>query len=80
MAARRRDKLEGNAKLMKHPLILPTDLSDEKQARGMIEKTVKHFGRIDVLINNAASIIVSRSDELKSEDLLKAYNSRHDFH
>jgi NAD(P)-dependent dehydrogenase (short-subunit alcohol dehydrogenase family) len=75
MAARRRGNLEENAALMKNSLILPTDMSDEEQARAMVDATVRQFGRIDVLINNAAAIIVSRADEVKSEDLLRSFKT-----
>ncbi|MBN2159079.1 MAG: SDR family NAD(P)-dependent oxidoreductase [Spirochaetes bacterium] len=75
MAARRREKLEENAARMKHPLVLPTDLSDEQQAVAMVDRTVEHFGKIDVLINNGAAIIVSRADEVKSEDLLRSFKT-----
>ena len=34
-------------------LIIPTDVSLEDDCRRLVEKTVEHFGRIDVLINNA---------------------------
>jgi len=36
---------------------------------------VKRFGRLDILINNAASIIVARSEEVLAEDLLKAFRT-----
>ncbi|MBP7734585.1 MAG: SDR family NAD(P)-dependent oxidoreductase [Spirochaetes bacterium] len=75
MAARRKESLEANAALMKNALVLPTDMADEQQAIAMVEKTVKHFGRIDVLINNAAAIIVSRADEVKSDDLLRSFRT-----
>jgi NAD(P)-dependent dehydrogenase (short-subunit alcohol dehydrogenase family) len=75
VAARREDKLNQTAKDMKNPLVLPTDLSDYNQAADMVDKTVRHFGRIDILINNAASIIVSRSDELSPDDMLRAYRT-----
>jgi len=75
MAARRRENLEENAARMKNALVLPTDLSDERQAVAMVEKTVEHFGRIDVLINNAAAIIVSRADEVTSDDLLRSFRT-----
>jgi len=75
MAARRKENLAENAARMKSALVLPTDMSDERQAVAMVEKTVKHFGRIDVLINNAAAIIVSRADEVRSEDLLRSFRT-----
>ena len=35
-------------------LSLVTDVTDEFQARTMVERTLQEFGRIDILINNAA--------------------------
>jgi len=39
-------------------LSVATDVSDKLQVHKMVERTIKHFGRIDVLINNAARIPV----------------------
>ncbi|MBN2080109.1 MAG: SDR family NAD(P)-dependent oxidoreductase [Spirochaetes bacterium] len=73
MAARRKELLDEIAKSMRDPLVLKTDLADEKQARAMVEKTVRYFGRIDILINNAVLSIVESSDRIKGEDLLRAF-------
>jgi NAD(P)-dependent dehydrogenase (short-subunit alcohol dehydrogenase family) len=35
------------------PLLIPADVSDEDSARAMIDRTLQHFGQIDVLVNNA---------------------------
>lgn len=32
---------------------IPTDVSDAGQVRAMVNKTLEHFGQIDVLVNNA---------------------------
>ena len=34
-------------------LVVPADVSDEKQVKQMVDKVIAGFGRIDVLINNA---------------------------
>ena len=34
-------------------LLIPADLTDAKQAASLVEHAVAHFGRLDVLINNA---------------------------
>ena len=60
--------------MLQGALVVPTDLSDEKEAKAMIDKTFEHFGRIDVLINNAATIRMSRADSLDPELLRKAFN------
>lgn len=55
LAARSVDKLETLAKsLPAESLIIPTDMSQPDQVRAMVEKTVQKFGRIDILVNNAA--------------------------
>jgi len=74
MSARRQEKLNDLSARMHHPLVIATDLSSEAAARTMVRRVIDHYGRIDVLINNAASIIVSRSDAVKPADLLSAFN------
>jgi NAD(P)-dependent dehydrogenase (short-subunit alcohol dehydrogenase family) len=39
-------------------LIIASDLTDKDQARNLIQHSINHFGRIDVLINNAGIIEV----------------------
>jgi acetoacetyl-CoA reductase len=34
-------------------ITLQADISDEHQAKALIDKTIEHFGRLDILINNA---------------------------
>ncbi|MFZ4521513.1 MAG: SDR family NAD(P)-dependent oxidoreductase [Bacteroidales bacterium] len=72
IAARRKEKLVKLAERMNNPLVLAVDLSDENAARDMVQRVVERYGRIDVLINNAASIIVSKADTVNPSDLLKA--------
>jgi len=66
MAARRRERLEENAARMRDPLVVPTDLSDMAQATAMVERTLEHYGRLDVLINNAAMIPMARADGIRT--------------
>lgn len=75
IAARRKEKLDELAAKMHDPLILTVDLCDELSARQMVRSVVAQFGRIDVLINNAASIIVAKSDTVSPTDLLKAFST-----
>ncbi|MEK6962802.1 MAG: SDR family oxidoreductase [Nanoarchaeota archaeon] len=37
-------------------LLVQADVADEKQVKAMVEKTVKEFGKIDVLVNNAGLV------------------------
>jgi short-subunit dehydrogenase len=53
LAARSRDKLNQLAAELPDSFAIPTDMRSEKDIRNMTEKVLEHFGRIDVLINNA---------------------------
>ena len=37
-------------------IAVPTDVSDSAQANALIDAAIQHFGRVDVLINNAALV------------------------
>lgn len=39
-------------------LLIPADLTDQTQANSLVEHAIEHFGRIDVLVNNAGIIEV----------------------
>lgn len=53
LVARSKDKLEKLSKSLQNSLVIQTDMADENQIKEMVAKTVKHFGRVDILINNA---------------------------
>jgi NAD(P)-dependent dehydrogenase (short-subunit alcohol dehydrogenase family) len=56
-------------------LAIPTDLSDPEQVASMVEHTAAEFGRLDILINNAAVTFVGDLDiALKRHDLVMAIN------
>jgi NAD(P)-dependent dehydrogenase (short-subunit alcohol dehydrogenase family) len=58
---------------MNHPFILTVDLTADGAARKMVNDVVAHFGTIDILVNNAAQIIVAPSELITADDLLQAY-------
>lgn len=50
---------------------LPADLSDLLQVQRVIEETVRHFGRLDVLINNVGQAAVGTIADLNPDDFRK---------
>jgi short-subunit dehydrogenase len=53
LVARSKDKLDALAKELPGSLAITADMTKAPQIRKMIRQAKKHFGRIDVLINNA---------------------------
>jgi NAD(P)-dependent dehydrogenase (short-subunit alcohol dehydrogenase family) len=57
LAARRRESLEAVAAeveaLGRRVVIVPTDISQAEQTKNLAECTFQHFGRVDILVNNA---------------------------
>ena len=57
LASRNKKALEGLAKELKplpgRGLVVPTDVADREAVKAMVERTVKEFGSIEVLVNNA---------------------------
>ena len=56
-------------------LVLPTDISDVSQIRGMVDKTQKHFGKIDILVNNAAWTVTADALDVSEEEWDKTIDS-----
>lgn len=58
-------------------LALPTNLAHEEDVERMVAATVEHFGRLDVLVNNAAITFPGDLDvPMKRYDLMMAVNLR----
>jgi NAD(P)-dependent dehydrogenase (short-subunit alcohol dehydrogenase family) len=46
------------------PLIVQVDVRNPEQVDELVERTLKHFGRIDILVNNAAGNFICRAEDL----------------
>lgn len=75
LVSRRKEKLESIASRLQDAFVIQADLEDPLAAVRMIDETVVKYGRLDILVNNAACIIVVPSEEVQPEDLLKAFHT-----
>jgi len=80
IAARRLEALEEAADELRRlgaPEVLPlaVDVTDPRQVEEMVQRTVEHFGRIDVLINNAGIISVGPIETMTLDDFRTAMDT-----
>jgi NAD(P)-dependent dehydrogenase (short-subunit alcohol dehydrogenase family) len=72
LAARREDRLAALAASLDVPgdraLIAPTDVTLESQVQRLIDRTLEHFGRIDIVVNNAGVIARTPIAEIQEAD------------
>lgn len=52
-------------------LIVKTDVSEKEQCKSLIEETIKKYGRIDTLINNAGITMWTRFEDITDIDLFE---------
>ena len=68
IGSRNAEHLERGSAELRHagldPLCVQVDVRNPEQVDEMVERTVRHFGRIDILVNNAAGNFVSRAEDL----------------
>ena len=66
LAARNLPRLEETAKAIKakggRAIAIQTDISDHEQVKRMVARTIDEFGRIDILVNNAARGTFNNAD------------------
>ena len=65
LVARSKDKLEKLANDLADAIAVPADMSKIEEIKMMVKQTQEHFGRIDILINNAGrgyDVPVERTD------------------
>ena len=50
--------------LVEDPLCVQVDVRNPEQVDEMVQRVLRHFGRIDILVNNAAGNFVCRAEDL----------------
>ena len=72
LVGRTREKLELVEKEIKDlggkALVIPADVTTYKNAEKIIEKTLEHFGKIDILFNNAGTFRAGTIETMSNED------------
>ncbi len=68
LAARRAERLDALASQLPDALAVPCDVADDDAARGLIATAIDHYGRVDVLVNNAGlSDAIHRAEDADIE-------------
>jgi short-subunit dehydrogenase len=72
LAARSADRLAGAAEELRaqghEALAVPTDMRDPRAVEQLVERAIAHYGRIDVLVNNAGQAAAGTVAEVRIED------------
>jgi NAD(P)-dependent dehydrogenase (short-subunit alcohol dehydrogenase family) len=68
IASRNSENLERGSAELRHagfdPLCVQVDVRNPEQVDEMVQRTRRHYGRIDVLVNNAAGNFICRAEDL----------------
>ena len=68
IASRNSENLEHGSAELRHagldPLCVQLDVRNPEQVDEMVQRVIRHFGRIDVLVNNAAGNFICRAEDL----------------
>jgi short-subunit dehydrogenase len=78
LAARRTERLQGLAEELKgqgiEAFFQPVDITNHDEIKRWVDTTVEHFGRIDVLINNAGVGCVGKMANVRMEQLRDVFD------
>ncbi|XP_035440460.2 17-beta-hydroxysteroid dehydrogenase 14-like [Spodoptera frugiperda] len=71
LVGRNQEKLNNVSKKCGNPLIIAADVSKDEDAKRVIEETLRYFGQIDVLVNNAG---ITGSSKILEDGAIQAYD------
>src|SRR4028119_1003676 len=70
--ARRKERLDGVVEGISRDggkaIAVECDVTDERQAHALVERAIEKFGRIDVLVNNAGVMLLSKVEKGLSDE------------
>ncbi|OWR41546.1 3-dehydroecdysone 3alpha-reductase [Danaus plexippus plexippus] len=72
MVGRNENKLASVAARCNEPLVVKADVGNDEDAKRIIDRTIDHFGQIDVLVNNAG---IGAWGNLVSGKLVESYDT-----
>ncbi|CAH2238377.1 jg18023 [Pararge aegeria aegeria] len=72
IVGRNESKLSAVAAKCTNPLVIRADITKDKDALAVIDKTIKKFGQLDILINNAGLTVAG---SILQGDMMKAYDN-----
>ena len=68
IASRNPENLDRGSSELRHagidPLCVQVDVRVPEQVEEMVQRALRHFGRIDILVNNAAGNFICRAEDL----------------
>jgi short-subunit dehydrogenase len=73
LAARSKDLIEKLARELPDSIAIPTDMTDVQAVKELIAEAFKHYGRVDVLINNAGRGYDCRVEDIELDKLEHIY-------
>jgi short-subunit dehydrogenase len=73
VAARSKEKIDALAKELPDSLSVPTDMTKESDIQNLLDATLKKYGRIDVLINNAGQGIYGLIENVNTDEYRKIF-------
>jgi meso-butanediol dehydrogenase/(S,S)-butanediol dehydrogenase/diacetyl reductase len=75
LVGRRRDRLDEVARpLGDSALVLPADVSKSDEIKRVIEQTTKHFGGVNVLLNNAGVLHIGTVEQISEAQWDETFN------